>query len=350
MGKRARLPKLDGKSTGKSIGESHGAPDKSLPNDDRKSDPHSSSPIQVSLASDHIPGTYSDSALVCCIFGANPPLEVVDGVLLRIWRTYRIHDVSFLKEGQFIVRFQKKEDRDEIIKRKYYYMDNKVVYVQEWYPGCKVDIIGRKDIPNWIQLPDLDMKYWGLTALSKFGSSIGQPIMRDKATAARTKWTYACIQIEVQVNQNFPDQVHFINEEGRIITQAVVYEWAPTLCSHCSRIGHMTENCRRKKVTTEGKPPKKKPIWRQKTTQEKVTKQAEGAEVTPKTSEHEDVANDSAVTGNSADKEEEFTEVSRKKAARRKSLEENEASFIGLFDSPIPSPLHHCDSPNLYSD
>ncbi|VFQ91512.1 unnamed protein product [Cuscuta campestris] len=144
------------------------------------------------------PGTYWESALVCCILGANPPLEVVKGFVSRIWYTYGIEDVSHLKDGQFIVRFCKEEDRDEVLKRKYYYMDNKPVYVQKWYPGCKVNILERKDIPIWIQLPDLEMKYWSLSGLSKIGSAIGQPIKRDKATVARSKWAYARIQVEVQ--------------------------------------------------------------------------------------------------------------------------------------------------------
>ncbi|VFQ86461.1 unnamed protein product [Cuscuta campestris] len=274
------------------------------------------------------PGNYWDSALVCCILGANPPLEIVKGFLNRIWKTYGIDDVSFLKEGQFIVRFKKEEDRDEIIKRKYYYMDNKPVYVQIWYPGVKVDILGRKDIPIWIQLPDLDMKYWGLSALSKIGSSIGQPIRRDGATAARNRWSYARIQIEVQVNQSFPDQIHFINEEGRIITQSIVYEWAPTLCSHCGRIGHVADKCRKKK-TVAGQPPRLKPIWRPKLHQ-KDNKNEEVEVVTPKDPKYKEGAEDNPeMTENSGNKEEEFTEVSKKKAARRKSLEGKEESFIG---------------------
>ncbi|RAL42395.1 hypothetical protein DM860_017575 [Cuscuta australis] len=192
------------------------------------------------------PGEYWESALICCVLGANPSLEVIRGFLTRIWKLYEIDDVSLLKESQFIVRLKKKEDRDEIVKRKYYYMDKKPVYVQQWYPGCKVDIMNRKDIPIWIQFPELEMKYWSLTGLSRLGSTIGKPIKRDGATASRRKWAYARIMIEVHINQSFPDQVNFINEEGRVITQNVTYEWAPTICSHCDRMGHKQENCRRK--------------------------------------------------------------------------------------------------------
>ncbi|VFQ77372.1 unnamed protein product [Cuscuta campestris] len=147
------------------------------------------------------PGEYWESALICCVLGANPPLEV--------------------------------------------------------------DIMNRKDIPIWIQFPDLEMKYWSLTGLSRLGSTIGKPIKRDGATASRRKWAYARIMIEVQINQTFPDQINFINEEGRIITQTVTYEWEPTICSHCDRIGHKLEKCRRKTALKEANITKKM-VWKPK--------------------------------------------------------------------------------------
>ncbi|VFQ72447.1 unnamed protein product [Cuscuta campestris] len=162
---------------------------------------------------------YWDSAMILCVLGANPPIDVIKGFIARMWKMYPIDEVSVLKEGQFIVMFQKEEDRDEVIKRKYYYFDNKPVLVQKWKPGKKVDITELKDIPIWIQLPDLDIKYWSLTGLSKLGSLIGKPIKRDKATATRMKYAYARIQVEVGVYQEFPKTITFINEEDRYGTQ-----------------------------------------------------------------------------------------------------------------------------------
>ncbi|VFR00991.1 unnamed protein product [Cuscuta campestris] len=272
------------------------------------------------------PGNYWNSALVCCILGANPPLDIIKGFLSRIWKTYDIEDISFLKESQFIVRFAKEEDRDEILKRTYYFMDNKPVYVQKWYPGCKVDVMSRKDIPVWVQFLELEMKYWSLTGLSKHGSAIGKPVKRDKATASRRKWSYARILIEVQVNQTFPDQIHFLNEEGRIISQSVKYEWAPFLCSHCNKIGHEMINCRKKNPPTDA-PKKPKYIWRPKDTknEEKV---AEAIKPTP-VQVHTGPQNSKEFVSN---EEERFIEVSKKKAARRFSLDSSDIYLEGIHD------------------
>ncbi|VFQ79121.1 unnamed protein product [Cuscuta campestris] len=258
--------------------------------------------IRLSMDDVIEPGKYWNSALVCCILGANPPLDIIKGFLSKIWKTYDIEDISFLKESQFIVRFAKEEDRDEILKCTYYFMDNKPVYVQKWYPGCKVDVMSRKDIPVWVQFSEPEMKYWSLTGLRKLGSAIGKPVKRDKARASRRKWSYARILIEVQVNQTFPDQIHFLNEEGRIISQSVKKKNPPT-----------------------DAPKKPKYIWRPKDTknEEKV---AEAIKPTP-VQVHTDPQNSKESVSN---EEEGFIQVSKKKAARRFSLDSSDINLEGI--------------------
>lgn len=145
-----------------------------------------------------------DKDILCCILGSNPPVDVIKGFVSRIWREYVIEDVYFHKEGQYIVCFQRIEERDEIVKRKYYYFDNKPMLVQKWVPGGSVNLMELRDIPIWVQFPNLDMKYWSLSSLGKLGSLLGKPIKRDKATATRARWNYARIQVEVQAQQDFP--------------------------------------------------------------------------------------------------------------------------------------------------
>ncbi|VFQ76374.1 unnamed protein product [Cuscuta campestris] len=49
------------------------------------------------------PRNYWNSAPICCILGANPPLEVIKEFLsdLVIWKSYESDGISFLKESQF---------------------------------------------------------------------------------------------------------------------------------------------------------------------------------------------------------------------------------------------------------
>ncbi|RAL49960.1 hypothetical protein DM860_018272 [Cuscuta australis] len=44
-----------------------------------------------------------------------------------------------------------------------------------------------------------------------------------------------------EVQQDFPEIIHFTDEEGRVASQTVEYEWKPTICSKCKRMGHNAE-------------------------------------------------------------------------------------------------------------
>ncbi|VFQ58792.1 unnamed protein product [Cuscuta campestris] len=237
-----------------------------------------------------------DSAIICCILGANPPLEVVKGFVHRISRNYEIDDVILLKEAQFIILFNKKEDKNEVIKRKYYQFDNKPMLVMEWSPGLKFEPNELQDIPIWIQFPSLNIKYWSTSGLSKLGSLIGRPIKRDNATATRTKLEYARIQVEVHAKQEFPKEINYMDEYGRLITQEIVYEWKPSLCNHCKKLGHEEETCKKKNQ----KPVQRRIVWKR--AQEKMQK------------EEKDISNEGEIEDGN---QEAFQNVSGRKAARR---------------------------------
>ena len=68
------------------------------------------------------------------------------------------------------------------------------------------------------------------------------------------KLQFARLKIEVKLNQDFPDQLTFIDEKGVEKTIDVKYEWKPILCANCKKIGHGIDDCRWKKEKKVWKP------------------------------------------------------------------------------------------------
>ena len=64
-----------------------------------------------------------------------------------------------------------------------------------------------KSLPFWVQFPDLDVNYWGVTSLSKISSLIGIPIKTDRFTRERSMIRYARLLIDVPLNSPFPDYI-----------------------------------------------------------------------------------------------------------------------------------------------
>ncbi|KAL2893451.1 Gag polyprotein [Bienertia sinuspersici] len=63
--------------------------------------------------------------------------------------------------------------------------------------------------------------------------------------------------IEVNLNQELLESIEFENEMETDVVQAVSYEWKPTLCSNCHKLGHIQEECR-KQVVKEWRPKQQK--------------------------------------------------------------------------------------------
>ena len=53
---------------------------------------------------------YWKSAVLCSVIGANPPLEIIEGFVRRIWQTCEIDKVCFVRKGVYLVRFQNLND------------------------------------------------------------------------------------------------------------------------------------------------------------------------------------------------------------------------------------------------
>lgn len=92
--------------------------------------------------------------------------------------------------------------------------------------------------------------------------SIGDLIKLDYYTEHKTRLKYARLQIEVEVNQKFPDSIWFINEKGIETEQEVVYEWKPTTCGNCNKMGHVDNECKSKG--------KQKKVWQPKKVQTRI--------------------------------------------------------------------------------
>ena len=191
---------------------------------------------------------YWSNAVICSVLGANPPYDVIKGFINRIWAAFEIDKIIQVKRGVFLVRFVNLQDKVTVEKRGLYFFDAKPFLVKGWNPQMDLQTESIRSLPIWIQMSDLDIKFWGNGSLSKLGSYLGIPLKTDKHTKDRTMLRYARMLVDIPLEGPFPDHIEFFDESGTLIRQRVYYEWKPLHCSHCHMFGHEIVNCR-KKVT-----------------------------------------------------------------------------------------------------
>ncbi|XP_070008393.1 uncharacterized protein [Nicotiana sylvestris] len=99
------------------------------------------------------------------------------------------------------------------------------------------------NIPIWVRMVGLDVKYWGRTSLTKITGLIGKSLRTDAATTKRERLTYARVLVEVKLNHEYPTSIRFENEAGKIVEQKIHYEWKPVMCEKCRNYGHELNEC-----------------------------------------------------------------------------------------------------------
>ncbi|XP_074310444.1 uncharacterized protein LOC141646456 [Silene latifolia] len=205
-----------------------------------------------------------NNSVFCYILGANPPVEIIENFVYRIWDQFGIDRVSFLDNGIFLVRFTKFENREALLNSGYYLFDNKPVVIRPWLPETeltkeKVDIV-----PVWARLSGIPLRFWG-ACLPKIAGLVGNFIRMDDATKDKIRLSYARMMVEVPFNQKLIDKVRFLDESGHVVVVNVEYEWNPISCSSCNGIGHDMSQCRKPKnqrLKVQQSKPKPKQVWR----------------------------------------------------------------------------------------
>ncbi|XP_057248240.1 uncharacterized protein LOC130590220 [Beta vulgaris subsp. vulgaris] len=202
-----------------------------------------------------------NSAVVCYVLGIKLPFRIVEGFIRRIWGKFGVERVVMKVNGVFIVRFRTGEGKQKAMDAGPILYDKKPVIVKNWSPELDLSKDMVHVVPTWIQLQGLNLKYWGPRALNKIVGVIGKPIRTDRATAQKDSIEFARVLVEVRIDQDFPNEIRFENENGVEIVQGVKYECKPIFCKDCGGIGHTLEECRAKKQEIQRRMSKPKQVW-----------------------------------------------------------------------------------------
>ncbi|KAL2893643.1 Leucine--tRNA ligase [Bienertia sinuspersici] len=173
-------------------------------------------PVKIELEDIKPENEFWNSAIICYVLGANPPIGVLR-VLFGVYGGRRMLTRPFFDHNPVIMKPWSEND------------------------DCTKDNV--RSIPIWIQLY-LDFKYWGIRSLEKIVGKVGKLVKVDQATEKRERLNYARCLVEVMIDQDFPDSISFINDKDQITDVAILYQWKPVICSKCKKFGHRMDECR----------------------------------------------------------------------------------------------------------
>ncbi|CAI9104430.1 OLC1v1003098C1 [Oldenlandia corymbosa var. corymbosa] len=131
-----------------------------------------------------------------------------------------------------------------MLKQSVYHFDGKPFITKEWSAAENINMDEIHNVPVWIQLPKLTLRYWSPVTLSKLASMIGRLLEMDDMTSQKLHTAYARILVEVEIKEELKEVIWFQDEKGNLQEQVVKYEWEPVICKNCKGYGHERKICR----------------------------------------------------------------------------------------------------------
>ncbi|KAF4387538.1 hypothetical protein F8388_011686 [Cannabis sativa] len=98
-----------------------------------------------------------NSAVICKVLGANPPVSIFEGFVKRVWGHFGVVQVSELSMGLIMVRFNDEATRDQVVEVGVVQFDRKLVIVRPWSADLNALNLVRT-VPLWIRLHNLGLQ------------------------------------------------------------------------------------------------------------------------------------------------------------------------------------------------
>uniref|UniRef100_A0A803PBZ5 DUF4283 domain-containing protein n=1 Tax=Cannabis sativa TaxID=3483 RepID=A0A803PBZ5_CANSA len=180
------------------------------------------------------------------VLGANPPFRVFEGFVKRIWGHLGIDKIIRMHSGFTLFSFRDEVTRDIVLEIEVVHFDKKPMVLRPW--SVDMDTVNMvRSVPVWIRLNSLGLQYWSRNNLSAMVSIIGKPIMIDKVTKDGSIVLFARVLVDMEISDNPPKMISYINERNQLMDQSVEYDWLPTKCTACDLLGHTVANCSKDK-------------------------------------------------------------------------------------------------------
>ena len=122
-----------------------------------------------------------------------------------------------------------------------WYIDRHPMRVFKWTPDfdayCESPIAA-----IWCNLIGLPIHLFDQSALFTIGKLLGTPIQVDRATADKTRLSFARICVEIDITKPPPEEI-ILDICGRETVQQVKWGKIPSYCRECKHVGHSSEVC-----------------------------------------------------------------------------------------------------------
>eukprot|EP00258_Populus_trichocarpa_P025573 XP_024441592.1 uncharacterized protein LOC112324175 [Populus trichocarpa] len=153
--------------------------------------------------------------------------------------------------GWLIYKFNNEEDKLSVLSGGSYLVYGRPLVLKstpEYFDFASSEMT---TVSVWVKFPNLPLRCWSATCLSKIASVIGKPLQSDMLTSIRSRLSYARVLIELDLMVDLPPSINITLPNIVDLVQKVVYETLPKFCKHCRVLRHTTSACSKAPANVE---------------------------------------------------------------------------------------------------
>lgn len=183
------------------------------------------------------------NTLVGYVMGDKPFYSYLRACVGRLWKLNGSLEIHSRENGFFFFKFGSREEYERILHEGPWLFDGRLVILKPWSEDIGLDRNLSSTIPVWVRFPNLHLKLWSQSILSKVASLVGYPIYMDEATTKGERLAYARCFVEISASAKLPRKVLLEIKNGEIMEIPIEFEWVPPICVKCKSFGHSENQC-----------------------------------------------------------------------------------------------------------
>ncbi|XP_022014990.1 uncharacterized protein LOC110914508 [Helianthus annuus] len=178
---------------------------------------------------------------------------VVEYFVKNNWKKFGLQKSMMNANGFFFFKFANKEGMLNVLKEGPWIIRSQPLFLSVWSPTAKLEKKEVEKILVWVKIHDVPIVAYTEDGLSMIATTIGEPKLLDSYTTSMCTdaWgrsSYARALIEISAENAFKEKVVIAvpEPEGEGFSKVVLsveYEWSPPRCAHCKVFGHSDDSC-----------------------------------------------------------------------------------------------------------
>ncbi|KAG5382489.1 hypothetical protein IGI04_033959 [Brassica rapa subsp. trilocularis] len=182
--------------------------------------------------------------LVGTFLGKMPDYGPIQSVLNYMWgKGVKLEIHLQPQKRSFLVRIANEFIRSKVLEKQLWYVGTSMFFVSQWGSPNSSVIPEIESIPLWAYLSGVPFDLRTKEGLSLAAGLVGEPIETDDYTKNLTDLNVAHVKVEADLTKPLPSSGELVRQNGEIILISIEYPWTPPSCTHCSRIGHIKNDC-----------------------------------------------------------------------------------------------------------